>query len=170
MLRRLALRPGSNSQFRASLLPRLGIRRSMGKKSAPKPEEICLEVPHVPSLVDVEGESLLALEFSIRINLPSVTPIYDTHTHLHSTFKEYQTNYPNGRYKTVKDFVKGFYGGPRTDDDILPAIPVPVKSIVDVWCEAPVLSKEWRELADSALTPESRAENWGDIDYHFVMG
>ncbi|KAG9080976.1 hypothetical protein FRC07_014711 [Ceratobasidium sp. 392] len=41
--------------------------------------------------------------------------------------------------------------------------------MVDVWCEAPVLS-EWRTFADSALTPESRAEHWGDLDYHFVMG
>jgi TatD DNase family protein len=104
------------------------------------------------------------------INLVSVAPIYDTHTHLHSTFNEYRTSYPNGRYETIKDFVKGFYGGPRTADDVLPAIPVPIKAIVDVWCEAPVLSDEWQKLADSALTPELRAENWGDIDYHFVMG
>jgi hypothetical protein len=68
--------------------------------------------------------------------------------------------------------VRGYYGGARTpeDDASLPAIHVPVKSIVDVWCEAPVMTNEWRELADSALTLESRAEHWGDIDYYFVMG
>ncbi|KAG8683276.1 hypothetical protein FRC08_014381, partial [Ceratobasidium sp. 394] len=127
----------------------------MGKKSAPKPPETCLDVPQVPSLVGVD-----------------VTPIYDTHTHLHSTFEAYRAAYSTSRrYETVQDFVKGFYGGARTADDnaSLPAIYVPVKSIVDVWCEAPI-SKEWRNLADSALTPESRAEHWGDLDYHFVMG
>ncbi|KAG8721029.1 hypothetical protein FRC09_008588 [Ceratobasidium sp. 395] len=41
--------------------------------------------------------------------------------------------------------------------------------MVDVWCEAPVLN-EWRSLADSALTPELRAEHWGDLEYYFVMG
>lgn len=67
--------------------------------------------------------------------------------------------------------MRGYYG-PRTaeDDEAAPAVHVPVKSIVDVWCEAPVMTNEWRALADSALTPESRAENWGDIEYHFVMG
>ncbi|KAF8593887.1 hypothetical protein BDV93DRAFT_529629 [Ceratobasidium sp. AG-I] len=126
----------------------------MGKKSAPKPAETCLEVPRVPSLANTE-----------------VTPIYDTHTHLHSTFAAYRSAYPEGRFTSIKDFVRGYYGSRTAEDDAtLPPVHVPVKSIVDVWCEAPVMTNEWRELADSALTPESRAEHWGDIDYHFVMG
>ncbi|KAG9087481.1 hypothetical protein FRC06_002519 [Ceratobasidium sp. 370] len=110
--------------------------------------------------------------FFYHIDLFTVAPIYDTHTHLHSTFEAYQAAYSTGRrYETVQDFVKGFYGGARTADDdaSLPAIHVPVKSIVDVWCEAPI-SNEWRNFADSALTPELRAEHWGNLDYHFVMG
>ncbi|QRV74348.1 TatD DNase family protein [Ceratobasidium sp. AG-Ba] len=126
----------------------------MGKKGSSKPAETCLDVPQVPSLVDVD-----------------VTPICDTHTHLHSTFSAYRGAYPAGRYENITDFVKGFYGGPRTasNDEALPTVHVPVKSIVDVWCEAPILSNEWKELADSALTEESRAEKWGDVDYWFVM-
>ncbi|KAJ1307029.1 hypothetical protein OPQ81_008008 [Rhizoctonia solani] len=123
----------------------------MGKKSkAPKLPETCLDVPQVASLVGVD-----------------VTPIYDTHTHLHSTFEAYCKEYPEGRYSTIPDFVKGYYNRALQNDT--PAIHVPVKSLVDVWCEAPI-HKAWRGLADSALTPESRAENWGDIEYHFVMG
>ena len=44
-----------------------------------------------------------------------------------------------------------------------------VQSIVDVWCEAPVLST-WKELADSAISEEDRKEKWGGLDYWFVMG
>ncbi|KEP47854.1 TatD DNase family protein [Rhizoctonia solani 123E] len=129
-----------------------GIR--MGKKSkAPKLPETCLEVPSVASLTGAD-----------------VTPIYDTHTHLHSTFDAYRKEYPEGRYSTIPEFVKGYYARIAGQNDELPAIHVPVKSLVDVWCEAPVLFNEWRELADSALTPESRAEKWGGIEYHFVMG
>ncbi|CAE7082798.1 unnamed protein product [Rhizoctonia solani] len=125
----------------------------MGKKSkAPKLPETCLEVPSVASLAGVD-----------------VTPIYDTHTHLHSTFEAYRKEYPEGRYSTIPEFVKGYYGRIAGNED-LPAIHVPVKSLVDVWCEAPILFDAWRQLADSALTPESRAEKWGDIEYHFVMG
>ncbi|KDN35031.1 hypothetical protein RSAG8_11918, partial [Rhizoctonia solani AG-8 WAC10335] len=115
----------------------------MGKKSkAPKLPETCLEVPSLASLAGVD-----------------VTPIYDTHTHLHSTFEAYRKEYPEGRYSTIPEFVKGYYG--RNVDQ---------PAHVHVWCEAPVLVNEWRQLADSALTPESRAEKWGDIEYHFVMG
>ncbi|CCO32349.1 TatD DNase family protein [Rhizoctonia solani AG-1 IB] len=125
----------------------------MGKKSkAPKLPETCLDVPQVTSLAGVE-----------------VTPIYDTHTHLHSTFEAYREEYPESRYTTIPEFVKGYYNRTTEQSEGLPAIHVPVKSLVDVWCEAPIRN-EWRALADSALTPESRAENWGDIEYHFVMG
>ncbi|KAF8749135.1 TatD related DNase [Rhizoctonia solani] len=119
----------------------------MGKKSkAPKLPETCLDVPQVGSL--------------------AVTPIYDTHTHLHSTFEAYRKEYPEGRYTTIPEFVKGYYTRATEQSE---SIHIPVKSLVDVWCEAPIL-KQWRTLADSALTPESRAEKWGDIEYHFVMG
>lgn len=45
-----------------------------------------------------------------------------------------------------------------------------VEAIVDVWCEAPVRKTQWREIADSALTPEQRENDWGGIEYLFVMG
>ncbi|CUA75237.1 TatD DNase family protein [Rhizoctonia solani] len=126
----------------------------MGKKKAPKLPETCLEVPSIASLTGSD-----------------VTPIYDTHTHLHSTFEAYRKEYPEGQScSTIPEFVKRYYGRLAGQNDELPAIHVPVKSLVDVWCEAPVLLDEWRQLADSALTPESRAEKWGDVEYYFVMG
>ncbi|KAG9312398.1 hypothetical protein JVU11DRAFT_6779 [Chiua virens] len=85
------------------------------------------------------------------------TPIIDTHTHLLSTFSTYKTKYPTGKYDTVWDFVRGVYHGRN------------VAAIVDVWCEAPV-QRAWKELADSAVSAEDRAEKWGGIEYWFVMG
>lgn len=46
---------------------------------------------------------------------------------------------------------------------------VRVSTLVDVYCDAPVV-KQWKEIADSAVTPEQRAELWGGVDYHFVIG
>jgi TatD DNase family protein len=45
-----------------------------------------------------------------------------------------------------------------------------VEALVDVWCDAPVQKSLWRELADSALNAEERANKWGNIEYWFVMG
>ncbi|KAH8109616.1 Metallo-dependent hydrolase [Phellopilus nigrolimitatus] len=87
----------------------------------------------------------------------SAAPIVDTHTHLLSTFSAYREKYTSGKFENVFDFVRGVYNG-RT-----------VEAIVDVYCEAPVQAK-WRELADSALTSESRQEKWNGIEYWFVMG
>ncbi|KAI5116506.1 hypothetical protein M0805_004669 [Coniferiporia weirii] len=86
----------------------------------------------------------------------SVTPIVDTHTHLLSTFSAYRNKYTSGKYENVFDFVRGVYEGRN------------VEAIVDVYCEAPVQAA-WKGLADSALTPESRKEKWGGIEYWFVM-
>lgn len=82
------------------------------------------------------------------------TGIVDTHTHLVSTFAEYQDKYKEGKYETIYEFVQGLYQGHK------------VESIVDVWCKAPVQSL-WRELADSA---QRKDEQWGGIEYWFVMG
>jgi TatD DNase family protein len=82
------------------------------------------------------------------------TAIVDTHTHLVSTFAQYQNKYKGGKYETIYDFVRGLYQGRKVD------------SIVDVWCEAPVQTI-WRELADSA---QRRDEQWDGIQYWFVMG
>lgn len=89
----------------------------------------------------------------------SIVPIVDTHTHLVSTFAAYKQKWPSGSHTTIFDFVRGIYGGST----------MKVRSIVDVWCEAPV-QRVWREIADSALTEESRQSLWGGIDYWFVMG
>ncbi|KIJ19643.1 hypothetical protein PAXINDRAFT_166738 [Paxillus involutus ATCC 200175] len=94
---------------------------------------------------------------SLPAHTEAAIPIIDTHTHLLSTFSSYRSKYMSGKYDTVWDFVRGVYGGRN------------VKAIVDVWCEAPVQSA-WKELADSAITPEDRAEKWGGIEYWFVMG
>jgi hypothetical protein len=89
------------------------------------------------------------------------TPIIDTHTHLISTFSAYRQKYRDGRFETVFDFVRGVYAAGEGR--------APIQSIVDVWCEAPVQSV-WREIADSAIEESSRREQWGGIDYWFVMG
>ena len=84
--------------------------------------------------------------------------IADTHTHLHSTFSAYRSKYPAGRYETVFDFVRGIYAGRDVD------------ALVDVWCEAPVMKTQWKDLADSAVAEESRRTKWAGIEYWFVMG
>jgi hypothetical protein len=85
------------------------------------------------------------------------TPIIDTHTHISSTYSLYRSKYPQANHTTLFDFMRAMNNGKN------------VRSIVDVWCEAPV-QKIWKELADSALTEQSRSDNWGGIDYWFVMG
>lgn len=87
----------------------------------------------------------------------SKEPVVDTHTHLLSTFSAYRGKYTEGKYESVFDFVRGAYEGRN------------VAALVDVYCEAPV-EPRWRELADSALTEESRREKWNGIEYWFVMG
>lgn len=112
--------------LRANTLTRtLNRAKIMGKKKS-RPEESLLKISAHPA---------------------SKIPIVDTHTHLLSTFVLYREKYPDGKFQTVGDFVRGLYGE--------------VESIVDVWCEAPV-RKEWRELADSV--------DWGDMSYRFVIG
>ena len=85
------------------------------------------------------------------------TPIVDTHTHLLSMFSTYRSKYKAGKYETIYDFVRDVYQGHGVD------------AIVDVYCEAPE-HKEWKEIADSALTVQDRTEKWGGLEYWFVMG
>ncbi|GJJ13602.1 hypothetical protein Clacol_007858 [Clathrus columnatus] len=87
------------------------------------------------------------------------TPIIDTHTHLLSTFQKFRQSYPNSAIDDIFSFVRWLYK---------PSNPK-VEAIVDVWCEAPVISL-WRELADSALSEDDRQQKWDGIDYWFVMG
>ncbi|KZT65509.1 Metallo-dependent hydrolase [Daedalea quercina L-15889] len=114
----------------------------MGKnKKSSVPDEQHLHLPRLSSLP------------------PDVSvPIVDTHTHLHSTFSTYRSKYPSGQYATIFDFVRGVYTGRDVD------------AIIDVWCEAPVLKAQWRELADSALSEEDRRRDWAGTEYWFVMG
>ncbi|KAF9029906.1 hypothetical protein BDZ89DRAFT_1038223 [Hymenopellis radicata] len=74
--------------------------------------------------------------------------IVDTHTHLLSTFQSYRQNYPEGAFNSIADFVRDVYAGRN------------IHSIVDVWCEAPVIS-QWREIADT---------KYDGIKYNFVIG
>ncbi|KAF8435447.1 hypothetical protein L210DRAFT_856916 [Boletus edulis BED1] len=89
--------------------------------------------------------------------IAATTPIIDTHTHLLTTFSAYKSKYSTGKYDTIWDFVQGVYYQRN------------VKAIVDVWCEAPV-QPAWKEVADSAVSAQDRAEKWGGIEYWFVMG
>jgi TatD DNase family protein len=88
---------------------------------------------------------------------PSSSPIIDTHTHLASTFAHYRRYYKDGKYDDALEFLRTIYEGRN------------VESIVDVWCEAPVL-KSWKTFADSALDPEDRKTIWGGLNYWFVIG
>ncbi|EIN06476.1 hydrolase [Punctularia strigosozonata HHB-11173 SS5] len=89
----------------------------------------------------------------------SKAPVVDTHTHLVSTFSFYQAKYKDGRLLSgsIYEFAKEMYRGHN------------VEAIVDVYCEAPV-ERIWKEIADSALTPEDRQKNWNGTEYWFVMG
>lgn len=87
----------------------------------------------------------------------AATSIVDTHTHLVSTFAAYKSKYPAGQYETIPDFVRNLYRGKN------------VEAIVDVWCEAPV-QRVWKEIADMALSEEIRTQDWGGLQYYFVMG
>jgi TatD DNase family protein len=118
----------------------------MAKKKRPAANEDDLHLPKHPSAS------------------PTSSAIVDTHTHLLSTFAAYRGKFPSGKYETVFDFAKGLYKGGESESQRHG-----VQSIVDVWCEAPV-RKEWKELADSAITEEQRAQNWLGMEYHFVMG
>lgn len=114
--------------------------RKMGKKKSSVPAEEHLLLPQHPGRPDAQ-----------------TTPIVDTHTHLLSTFSFYRSKYKEGKHDTVYDFVREMYRGHAVD------------AIVDVYCEAPV-TKQWRELADSALSAEDRRVKWGGLEYWFVMG
>ncbi|KIY63494.1 hypothetical protein CYLTODRAFT_359896 [Cylindrobasidium torrendii FP15055 ss-10] len=74
--------------------------------------------------------------------------IVDTHTHLLSTFQEYRRKYPQGAFSTIQEFVHSMYAGRN------------VESIIDVWCEAPVLP-QWKELASMQFE---------GLKYNFVLG
>ncbi len=119
--------------------------KQMGKKKNTTPPEEHLLLPPHPS----------------RAASPSPpAPTVDTHTHLLSTFHAYQAAYKPGAHATLHDFVRALYAGP----------PHRVAAVVDVWCEAPPLRAQWKEIADSALDPEARAGLWGGVEYWFVMG
>ncbi|KAI0795993.1 hydrolase [Abortiporus biennis] len=89
---------------------------------------------------------------------PSSALVVDTHTHLLSTFEAYRKAYKPGKYETVWDFARAMYDGHS------------IEAIIDVWCEAPIRKKEWKEIADSAIDAERRKKDWGGLEYWFVMG
>ncbi|KAG8953122.1 hypothetical protein FRC04_003070 [Tulasnella sp. 424] len=131
----------------------------MGKKKIPVPESAMLLENGCPHL-----SSIPAGPDSIGSEGVPPHPVIDTHTHLVSTFGAYRSKYPDGQFLTIHDFVRGYFR---------PAARVSnsgfVTDLVDVYCEAPVM-KQWREVADSALTEEQRATDWGGVQYHFVIG
>ncbi|KAG9017203.1 hypothetical protein FRB90_001372 [Tulasnella sp. 427] len=131
----------------------------MGKKKPSVPESAMLLENGCPHLS------------SIPVNTDSVGtegvpqhPVIDTHTHLVSTFGAYRSKYPDGQFMTVHDFVRGYFrpSGRVSNSGF-------VTDLVDVYCEAPVM-KQWKEVADSALTEEQRMKDWGGVQYHFVIG
>ncbi|KAI0803234.1 hypothetical protein BC629DRAFT_1284243 [Irpex lacteus] len=115
----------------------------MAKKKNNTPPEETLLVPVHPARADVPESDHVST--------------VDTHTHLLSTFSSYQNTYKPGKHQTIWEFVRGMYHGRR------------VEAIVDVWCEAPVMKSQWRDLADSALTEEQRERDWGGLQYWFVI-
>jgi len=132
--------------------------RQMGKKGRGPVAEEFLHLPPHPSAS------------------ASSASVCDTHTHLLSTFAQYTMKYsPSSAYPTVHEFVRGVYCSdtpPPFIDGRAPFVPGSrhkIGPLVDVWCEAPV-RKEWKELADSALTPEDRDNLWGGVEYYFVLG
>jgi len=120
----------------------------MGKNNKKTPAEEHLLLPPHPSRSMSPAPS----------PTPKFTPAVDTHTHLISTFEAYRKAYKSGKHETVWDFARAMYDGHS------------VEAIVDVWCEAPVRKKTWREIADSALDEEKRRVDWGGLEYWFVMG
>lgn len=131
----------------------------MGKKKIPVPESAMLLENGCPHL-----SSIPAGPDSIGSEGVPPHPVIDTHTHLVSTFGAYRSKYPDGQFLTIHDFVRGYFRpAARASNSGF------VTDLVDVYCEAPVM-KQWREVADSALTEEQRATDWGGVQYHFVIG
>ncbi|KZT40964.1 Metallo-dependent hydrolase [Sistotremastrum suecicum HHB10207 ss-3] len=130
----------------------------MGKNNKKKPQ-----APNEQHLILPVHSSAVGL--GETSGSPPAIPIVDTHTHVLSTFSAYRTKYPDGQYNTISEFVRALYH----DSAVSNGGVHPVEAIVDVWCEAPEL-REWRTLADSALTEEMREKEWSGIQYHFVMG
>ena len=127
-------------------------RSAMGKKKRPAiPDEQHLCLPPHPQATSY------------------ATPIVDTHTHLLSTYAKYRSVYPSAKYDDIFKFVRGVYGAAEGEGTHGDAPKHRTAAIVDVWCEAPV-TKEWKELADSALDATARRETWGGVEYWFVMG
>lgn len=97
---------------------------AMGSKSTSKstPVETALVLPLHPELKDVEHVEL-----------------FDTHTHVLSTFEAYASKYPEGNHANVKDFVKALLRSEDTNK---------VDGVIDVWCEAP-MADAWDQVVAS---------------------
>lgn len=117
---------------------------TMAKKKSSTPPEETLLLPVHPARADTP--------------LTEHISTVDTHTHLLSTFSTYRSTYKSGKFETIWEFVRAMYHGRS------------VEAIVDVWCEAPVMKTQWKEIADSALTEEQVERDWNGIQYWFVMG
>jgi TatD DNase family protein len=130
----------------------------MAKGRSKRPQPPAEEYLHLPAHSSFAGAS-------------SAT-VVDTHTHLLSTFSDYRSKYLDGKYGDVFEFVRAMYRSttpPPNKEGQEPEDRHVVEALVDVWCEAPV-RKEWKELADSAMTEEQRTALWGGVQYHFVIG
>jgi len=89
---------------------------------------------------------------------PTSGKIVDTHAHLVYTFDAYKKKYKDGKHADVFSFVRAMYEGRN------------VEAVVDVWCEAPIRRTLYKELADSAISPEDRESIWGGVEYWFALG
>jgi hypothetical protein len=139
---RLALKTSTSPRFYTSAVLAAATTHKMGKNNK-RPREFTADESHLllPNHVTTNGR----------------TPIVDTHTHIELTYATYRRKYGNAQHQDLFSFVRAMYEGKN------------MEAVVDVWCEAPV-HRVWKELADSALTPELRQEKWGGIEYWFVMG
>ncbi|TFK61510.1 Metallo-dependent hydrolase [Pluteus cervinus] len=95
---------------------------------------------------------------------PTLTPIFDSHTHLLSTYAFYKSKYPSGQHQTVFEFAKALLNGGTEERKSNK-----VEAMVDVWCEPPFKKDQWKVYADAALTKEGE-QSWGGFEYWFVMG
>ena len=69
-----------------------------------------------------------------------------------STYQAYRSHYPEGLYDTLPDFFRAMFAGRG------------VKTVVDVWCEAPILEGPLKDML------EIDWEKDVGVEYRFVIG
>lgn len=101
------------------------------------------------------AESTLVLPRHPDLSPDSNAELVDTHTHLLSTYIEYVRKYQDRSHATISQFVQALLLSDQSQK---------VAKIVDVWCEAPLItSPSWRDLVEELSGVDG-------FDYRFVIG